>query len=760
MNVAAANAIPSTTVESGDDRWSVYDEPEFESYLATDAGEASLAVAVEGMHCASCAWRIEQCLAGVAGVTDFDVNLTSRRVDVRWDTARTQLSGVLGAIAELGFEPRPIHLDREREIERQQARGLLMRFAVATVFGMQVMMLALAGYLDVSAEFGADLGWFFALASLVLTLPVIGFSAQPFFRSAINALGARRVNMDVPISLALVLAFGGSCINVVRASEPIYFDSVAMFVIFLLGSRYLEMRARVAAASGLDSLASLIPTQSMRIVNQVRGQAVLERVPTARLAPGDNIRVSVDEVIPADGVIVAGYSSVDESILSGESEPCRRGPEQEVSAGSVNLEAPLDIRVTATGERSFVGHIQHLVQRAAGSRGNLDEFGTRIAGWFIAGVLTVAAATAVIWSLIEPGKAFAATLAVLVAACPCALALARPAALSAAHAALLSRRIAVVGRHALERLSSINSAWFDKTGTLTEGRSRVVAMEQFNCAAQDQVVAVARALAQASRHPVAIALRAYTQTVTPAALDEIVVRPGYGVSGQLGGQTCLLGSRRMLEEEGHHSLPSVGSYRDGGGKEVWLSIGDRVAARFEMSDPPRPGVEQVTCALRARKLHTSILSGDRPAAVEALATVAGIEHWHAACSPAEKLEHLSQAREQGRHVLMVGDGANDSPVLAAADVAVAVGNATPAAAQQADILLLNNDLQGVIAVFDCARQLRRIVRQNMGWAIAYNLSAVPLAATGMLPPWAAAIGMSASSLLVVLNALRVRPPAE
>lgn len=752
--VRATGRIDNTAVAAQD--WSIFDEPEFADYCFTSGSEISVALAVSGMHCASCAWRIEQCLAALDGVTGFEVNLTAARVDVRWQAERATLSAVLGAIAALGFEPRPIDRDHARELERRTARGLLMRFAVAVVFGMQVMMLALATYLDIEAEFGAGLARFFSVTALVMTLPIVGYSAQPFFRSAWRALAARSVNMDVPIALAIGLAFTGSCINTARGLEPIYFDSVAMFVLFLLGSRYLEMRARVAAASGLDALATLLPECSTRIADATDGGEVLEVVPSARLSAGDRIRVRADEVIPADGVVVSGQSMVDESVLSGESEPLERTVGAEVSAGSVNLEAPLDIRVTAVGEASFVGHLQRLVRRAAAARLAVDEFGTRVAGWFVAGVLLTASLTAFAWWMVDASRAFAATLAVLVAACPCALALARPAALSAAHAGLLRRGIAVIGQHGLERLTAIDSAWFDKTGTLTAGHLDVVHFDRFNAAHRGEVLALVRALSEASRHPLSSALCDYATGAESVRLEQVTVRRGYGVQARYAGVAVMLGSRRLLEEADCRDFPLASTFADDGGKEVWLALDGAVMARFELSDPPRPGTSDLLRALKLRGLGTAIVSGDRRSAVSQLADTLGVKNWFAGCSPEEKLSRLEAARNEGQRILMVGDGANDSPVLAQADVAIAVGNATPIAAQQADVLLMTDELDGVITVLDCARRLRRIVRQNMTWAIVYNLGAVPLAALGLLPPWAAAIGMSASSLLVVMNALCVR----
>ncbi len=741
------------------DTLAVYDDPallERFSRAAGDAREVSLVVA--GMTCAACAWLLEQRLAGMDGVEACEVSLATGRAHLRWQPSRTALSAMLAAIDGLGFDARPYTPDARRRSETGAARDLLRRLGVAAICGMQVMMIALALYLggDDAAADGALAG-FLRWAALVLTVPVMAYAAQPFWRSALAALRARRVNMDVPVTLALVLAFGGSAWHTLAGAGAVYYDSVVMFATFLLASRYLELRARVRAAARLEALGAVLPDAARRIARS-GARTAFETVPSISLEPGDHLWIRAGEVVPADGEIVTGRSSVDASVLTGESLPQPCAPGSRLLAGSVNLESPLELRVGAVAAQSFAGHLARLVERAAALRPGEDRLGAAVARWFVLGVLVVAAVTAAGWALVDPGRWFAATLAVLVVSCPCALALARPAAHAAAHAALLGEGVAVLGAGALERLSAADVVLFDKTGTLTTGELEPAAVEVFGERDEAHCVALAVALAEASEHPLARALRRVELAAAMLRPATLASRAGRGSSAvTAAGERVCLGSREFVAATvGTAAFAGIAPQRDDGGKEAWLACDGRVVARFEFADTLRSEAPGLIAWLAQHGLPSLIVSGDRESAVAAIAGAAGIGAWHAAMRPADKLAEVERRQAAGERVVMVGDGINDSPVMARADVSIAVADATAPARQQADILLLAPTLEGVRAAVSVAARLRRVVRQNLAWAIAYNAGAVPLAVGGWLPPWAAAIGMSLSSLAVVANALRIR----
>ncbi|MEQ8660333.1 MAG: heavy metal translocating P-type ATPase, partial [Gammaproteobacteria bacterium] len=658
---------------------------------------------------------------------------------------------------ELGFEARPFTADARRAADAAEAHGLLTRLGVAAVFGMQVMMIALALYFGGADGFERGQYAFLRWASLLLTLPVLTWSAQPFLRSAWHALRARGLNMDVPVSLAILAAFGGSAWHTVSGTGEVYFDSVVMFVAFLLTSRWLELRARVRAATRLESLATVVPDVACRISGRGTDER-RETVPALALVSGDRVWVRAGEVLPADGVIEDGTSSLDEAILTGESAPQPRAPGAAVLAGSVNLEAPLVVRVTGVGRQSFAGHLAELVARAAAARPAHDGLAERVARWFVAGVLVIAGLTALGWMLVDATRAFGATLAVLVVSCPCALAIARPAALAAAHAALLARGVAVLGGGALARLARADTVLFDKTGTLTHGQLRVARVAAFDDATQAGVLELARALAEGSEHPLARALRALPAASAPPALAAMNAEAGAGVAARAGTSAVAFGSRAFVGAQMPAArFPVAGA--DDGGKEAWLARDGVVIGRIEFSDQLRAEAPAALAALRDAGLDCGILSGDRERVVAAVAAACAIVDTRAAQTPAAKLAEVARRQAAGSVVAMVGDGINDSAVMARADVSIAVADASAPARQQADVLLLAPSLTGVPLTVAIARRLERTIAQNLAWAVGYNVLAVPLAVSGYLPPWAAALGMSASSLVVVANALRIRAPA-
>ncbi|MCB1746739.1 MAG: heavy metal translocating P-type ATPase [Gammaproteobacteria bacterium] len=738
----------------------VYDDPALSArYVTREGDEARAALVVGGMTCSACAWLLERRLAAEPGVRGFEINYATRRAEARWDATRLGLGALCRAAGDLGLELRPFTADARRALDAAEARGLLARLGTAGVFGMQVMMIALALYFGAGEAGDGALGGFLRWASLLLTLPVVSYSAAPFFRAAWRGLRTRAPGMDLPVSLAIGAAFAGSAWHTVVGVGEVYFDSVVMFTGFLLLSRWLELRARVAAATRLESLAAVVPDAATRIVGRGDGER-LETVAAVRLAVGDRVLVRGGETVPADGVIEDGDGSLDESILTGEAEPQARGPGARVLAGSVNLASPLRVQVSGVGAQSFAGHLAALVHHAADARPAHDDLAARVARGFVVAVLATAALTALLWAWLDPARAFAATLAVLVVSCPCALAIARPAALAAAHAALLGAGVAVIGAGALERLAGVVRVVFDKTGTLTAGRLGLVRTEAFGAASAGEVEALAAALAEGSTHPLARALRVHQGRRPLRRVEGLEAVAGSGALGRIDDVAVVFGSRRFVAERcGAAVFAGVGAGLDGGGKEAWLARDGEVIGRLEFADDLRPEAPRVVADLHAAGLACEVLSGDREVVVAAVANACGIAQWQAGQRPADKLAAVARHQAAGEVVAMVGDGVNDSAVMARADVSIAVADASAPARQQADILLLRPDLGGVVAAVRVARRMARVVRQNLAWALAYNALAVPLAIAAWLPPWAAALGMSSSSLLVVLNALRIRAPA-
>jgi len=728
----------------------IYDDPALAArFVSVEQGASAVTLTVADLRCSACAWLIEQRLTRTAGVLAAQVDYAARRVVVRWEPARIGLAGVLGVLARLGYPARPFTPDVEREQQASEARSLLLELGIAALFGMQVMMIAVAFYLDDGLDPG--LAGFLRWASLLLTMPVIAYSARPFLRGAWRALVRRSVSMDVPVAAALLLAFGGSAWHTLSGHGAVYFDSVVMFVSLLGASRYLELAARVRAGRELDRLTALVPDAACRVLRDAAGER-LETVAVVRLVPGDRVLVRAGEVVPVDGTVVSGESALDEAILTGEAMPRACTVDARVLGGSINLVSPLEIRVEAVASASFAGQLASLVARAAATRPAWSEVSGVAAQRFVWAVLLAAVGTWLYWSAQAPAQAFAATLAVLVVSCPCAFALAVPAALTAAHATLLGRGIAVVAAGALERLAAVTHLGFDQTGTLTRERAGLRAVVAIAPETADTLLTTAMALAQASAHPLSRSLSAVPAMAPVPLAQALVAESGRGVRGFIDGQPARLGSAAFIATAVPGFVPPAPS----AGAEMWVARAGRVLGHIEFDDALREECKPLFAWLQARGLRTLILSGDRAARVAALGARLGAEAALGELTPEAKLAEVAALQQAGAVVAMIGDGLNDTPVLARADVSIAVAEASAAARQQADVLLLSPDLSALRTLLEVAQHTRRVMRQNLAWAALYNVLALPLAAAGLVSPWLAALGMSLSSLLVVGNALRLR----
>ena len=650
------------------------------------------------------------------------------------------------AISAIGYHAHPFDPGRQEQVYKDEKTRALRRLAVAGLAMVQVMMLAVALYAGDYEGMSDSLRNFLRWVSLLLTTPVILYAARPFFASAWRDLRRRQLGMDVPVSLAIGAAFIASAWATVTGHGEIYFDSVTMFTFFLLAGRFLEMGARHRAGEAAEELVKLLPATAARLT-----EAGEERVPVADLAPGDRVLVRPGDGVPADGRVLEGSSSVDESLLTGESLPQVRGVGDLLVGGTVNNESPLVMRVEQVGEATVLSAIVRLLDRAQTEKPAVARLADRVAGWFVAALLLVAAAVAWWWWQHDPAHAFSVTLSVLVVTCPCALSLATPAALTAATGALTRLGVLTTRGHALETLARASHVIFDKTGTLTEGRLRLEHVELLGRLDRARCLEIAAALEQASEHPIAHALGAEA----PARLqvEAISATPGCGVEGLVAGARYRIGTPDFVR--GLQSSPGVAAPP---AAVAGVVLGDMQGflAHFEFGDRLRDQAVATVARLKALGIEVELLSGDQAAVVQRVADELGIHRYQARCLPQDKLRHIQALQASGAVVAMVGDGVNDAPVLAAAQVSLAMGGGTQLAHASADMVLLSEQLPHLADAIQTSRRTLAIIRQNLAWALVYNLVALPLAAAGWIAPWMAAIGMSTSSLVVVVNALRLR----
>jgi Cu2+-exporting ATPase len=753
MPESPREAMPQALQELG-----LFDHPQVQKNFVRPVGEheKEAALILEGITCSACVWLNEQHIARQPGVTGVDINYATRRARVRWDERQIKLSLILEAIAAIGYRAHPYDAARSELLAQKERKTALWRLFVAGFGMMQVMMYAVPVYVAEEGTMTADIEQLMRWASLVLTLPVVFYSAAPFFTNAWRDLKFRRVGMDVPVALGVSAAFLASVWATLTAGGEVYFDSVTMFVFFLLGGRFMEMLARQRAARGVETLARALPAFASRYASYPGGS--LDRVAVADLAVGDLVLVKPGEVVPADGEVIEGDSNTDESLLTGESRPVGKCPGDRVTGGSMNIGSPLTVRIERVGESTRLASIQRLMERAAAEKPKIVETADRIASRFVAALLLLACVTGALWWWLDPSRALWVFVAVLVVSCPCALSLATPAALTVATGALSRRGVLVTRGHAIESLARATHFVFDKTGTLTEGRPVVVETLAPGDLALDEALATAAALELGSEHPIGRALcTAAGEAPAEISVEGLKAVTGQGIEALVAGRAMRLGSPTFAGELHGQAVPAaVGD---------WLAAGDTVVALadaggwlglFRLADRPRPGATQALAALRAQGISLSALSGDAPATVARVAADLGIDQATGAMTPEGKHEAIRRLQDDGQLVAMVGDGVNDAPVLAQAHVSVAMGGGTDLARSQGDVVLLSDDLGQLAIGVDLARRTLSIIRQNLVWAFAYNFLAIPLAMTGWITPWMAGIGMSASSLLVVLNALRLQ----
>ncbi len=722
-----------------DDVWSTYDRPEVQAPLVGHEGGLQVVnLLIEGLRCSACSWLIGERLDRLAGIARANVNPATARAQVAFDASRTSLAAVLRSIAALGYRPHVLGATDTLEVATRERRLALKRLAVAGFGMMQVMMIATALYVGAVDGIDPVIREYMRIICLVVTTPVLFYSGRPFFAGAAASLRARHIGMDVPVSIGIGLAFVASAWNTFLHRGEVYFDSVTMFIFLLLLGRYVEMLARHRAGSTAEALLRLVPATAMRIADGRR-----ERVPVAQLAAGDRIWVLVGECFPADG-LAHSATEADEALLTGESLPVAKPVGARVIAGALNRGAPVEIELTAVGQSTVLAGIVRLLERAQTERPRIARLADRAAAWFVSRVLLGAAVVAAVWLYIDPSRAFEATLAVLVVTCPCALSLATPTAITAATAALARAGLLVTRPDALESLAQADTVLFDKTGTLTLGHPQLERVTTRGVP-REMALAIAAALERGSEHPLSQAF----DGIVAAPAEDPSIHPGQGVEGRVHGRRYRIGTPAFVASlAGAPPADLVESAIHLGGDDGWL-------ASFELGDTLRPQAAELVRELQSLGITPLIASGDHAAAVGATAAQVGITQWHARLLPADKLALIGSLRERGARVLAVGDGINDAPTLRAASVSLALGTGSALAQASADLVALRGDLTTLPTAVRLARRTATVIRQNLVWSATYNVIALPVAALGLVPPWLAAVGMSISSLLVVLNALRL-----
>lgn len=717
-----------------------FDNPDVLAEISDSTAQGQrIELSVSGMSCAACAWLIEKQLSQLSGVRQVHVNSGTARCELVWQPAQVQLSFLLEQLSQLGYQASPFVPDQEEQSFKNELNAYLRRLAVSGIMSMQVMMLAFGLYFGefsgIEAQYEGYLRW----VSLLMTLPVMAYAARPFFSSAWRALHSRELNMDVPISLALLYTFFASVYATVFDTGEVYFESVCMFVFLLQLGKFFEFRARKRARDATSNLLKVLPV-SATLLQDDQPVATSAR----KLIAGQHILVKAGETIPADGEVIAGNSSTDESMLTGEYSPVAKRAGDMVMAGSINHDGILTVRVAHALTESRLGQIIRLQQETLHQKPAILQQTDKIARFFVQRLLVIATLTFISWYFfIDAERAFWVTLSVLVATCPCALSLATPTAITCALAQLNKQGILIKNQHVLAFLPKLTQVFFDKTGTLTQGRFSIAKVNLHHTGWTEQAaLSLIAALESHSEHPIA---KAFSRFVDPATVaSDIQLHIGCGLTGQWQQQSVKVGSRAFCH---------AGQLSDHA--QVVLTVDDVLIASVELADQLRPEVAALITQLQQAGLKTTMLTGDGSGHGALLARQLNIAEVYQGCSPEQKVCTIQQAVSRGETVLMIGDGINDSPCFHAAQVSVALDSGTELSKNQADVVLLHNDLSQLQQLLAGARRAQKVVRQNLWWAAGYNLVIVPLAVCGFVSPYIAVIGMSFSSILVVSNSLRL-----
>jgi Cu2+-exporting ATPase len=744
----------------------LYDDEDGYSQFATvledpagpAAGLLEATLALEGIRCAACVWLIEQRLARLPGLQLASLNVAGERLHVRWDKTQCKPSDILHALHEIGYSAYPFDAARQGEQLRKSGKRLFRQTFIAGLCMMQVMMYAAPAYFAAAGSIDHAQLQLMRWASLLLTLPVLCYSALPFLHGAWIGIKSRHFGMDLPVAIGVAAAFAGSAAATVRGSGEVYFDTVTMFVFLLLCSRYLELTARRKAASTLERLQQALPGSATRLLDYPRAMDS-EVVAAARLAKGDLILVKPGEVIAADGVLLSGSSRIDVSLLSGESKPLPCAAGDALPGGAVNCGQAMVLRISRVARESTLSALLKLAERAVQCKPRMAQWADQVAGWFVAALLLCALLAFCAWQWLDPARAWPIAIAVLVVSCPCALSLATPSALAAATDRLLRSGILIVQPHVLETLHRATCIIFDKTGTLTVGKPVLKNIAVLGGSASERCLQIAAAMEMSSAHPLGAAIVDAGRGISPQAaalrVEAVSQVAGEGVQAEFDGVLYRLGSASFVAGLAGNATPATPP-ADATVTPVFLGRDGEWLARFDLADAIREDARQTIAYFQRQGKKVILLSGDDGHVAQHVARELHVDDTYGAHLPAQKLAFVQALQRRGEIVAMIGDGVNDAAVLAAADVSFAMGAGAVLAQVHADAVLLSDRLSTLADTARLGARTMQVIRQNLAWASVYNLLAIPAAALGLLNPWLSAAGMSFSSALVVLNALRLR----
>ncbi|MFH4531329.1 heavy metal translocating P-type ATPase [Vibrio diabolicus] len=711
-----------------------YDNEDVQSEFVRNRENVSeVTLSLEGVSCAACAWLIEKQVSNTAGLVSIRVNTTTNRALLAWDKTQVRLSELLSVIHKLGYKAAPFEADKQEASYHRMMKQYLYRLGIAGLATMQVMMLAVALYLEVFGDLEPEFKNYFRWVSLIFATPVLLYSALPFYLNAWRSIKGRTLGMDVPVSIALIFAYVASLIATVTEQGEVFFESISMFTFFLLVGRFLEMRARRKAAAASGNLLKLIPA----IATTLDG----EQIPVKTLKVGDRIRVLPGEHIPADGKVISGRIHIDESMLTGESVHVVKREGDAVYAGTLNGDESFELEVMSSKADSMISNIVRLQDEAQHSKPKIAEIADVVARYFVGAILIISAGTWLYWHQTKPDDAFWIMLSVLVATCPCALSLATPTALTCATSRMGNFGILLRKGHVFETLCKINHLVVDKTGTLTKGDIEICDTKMLSDLPKEDCLSLAAALEAHANHPIARSFASY-------ANDDFVVYEvqnviGSGIEGIWNGKIVKIGSAAFVQ--GKESDES---------HAVYLSVDGEHVASFYYRDPIRKESKAFVQRFADAGIKTTLLTGDSLSNARPVAKEIGIDHVVASAKPEDKLAYLKSLDEDSI-TMMVGDGINDAPTLAGAHLSVAMGGGTDVAKASADMTLLGDNLEKLLEARLLALRTRKIIRENLAWSLGYNLLILPLAVAGLVAPYIAVVGMSASSIIVVSNSLRL-----
>ncbi|MBT0027076.1 cadmium-translocating P-type ATPase [Vibrio alginolyticus] len=711
-----------------------YDNADVQSEFVRNRENVSeVTLSLEGVSCAACAWLIEKQVSNTAGLVSIRVNTTTNRALLAWDKTQVRLSELLSVIHKLGYKAAPFEADKQEASYHRMMKQYLYRLGIAGLATMQVMMLAVALYLEVFGDLEPEFKSYFRWVSLIFATPVLLYSALPFYLNAWRSIKGRTLGMDVPVSIALIFAYVASLVATVTEQGEVFFESISMFTFFLLVGRFLEMRARRKAAAASGNLLKLIPA----IATTLDG----DQIPVKTLKVGDRIRVLPGEHIPADGKVISGRIHIDESMLTGESVHVVKREGDIVYAGTLNGDESFELEVVSSKADSMISNIVRLQDEAQHSKPKIAEIADIVARYFVGVILIISAGTWFYWHQTKPDDAFWIMLSVLVATCPCALSLATPTALTCATSRMGNFGILLRKGHVFETLCKINHLVVDKTGTLTKGDIEICETKVLSDLPQKDCLSLAAALEAHANHPIARSFTTYTN-------DDFIVSDvqnviGSGIEGMWNGKIVKIGSAAFVQGK-----------ESGESQAVYLSVDGKHVASFYYRDPIRKESKAFIQRFADAGIKTTLLTGDSLSNAQPVANEIGIDHIVASAKPEDKLAYL-KSLDENSITMMVGDGINDAPTLAGAHLSVAMGGGTDVAKASADMTLLGDNLEKLLEARLLALRTRKIIRENLAWSLGYNLLILPLAVAGLVAPYIAVVGMSASSIIVVSNSLRL-----